>query len=187
MRHALTLVAVWALAAPPASAQPEPAFPLPVWRVEPGLGIGPYRLDLGLEGLLARIGRAGAERMVVDMAEATRRCRPKARGRVLRFTWRQEGLWLTADADTGAVRVLSAFGTSGPFVTDRGVRLGDPADRVQARYGTPPQTVDCDLPRGVRARVLRYTTLGVQFTTFDGPVPHAGRVLEMGVFRLGVF
>lgn len=187
MRHALTLLAVWALVAAPAAAQPEPATPPPVWRVEPGLGIGPYRLELGLEGLLARIGRAGAERTVVDMEGATRGCTVRARGRVLRFTWRQEGLWLTADADTGAVRVLSAFGTSGPFVTDRGVRLGDPVDRVRARYGAPPQTVECPLPRNVRARVLRYTTLGVQFTGFDGPVPYASRVLEMGVFRPGVF
>lgn len=156
-------------------------------RVEPGLGIGPYRLDLGLEGLLARLGRAGAERVVVDMAEATRHCTERAAGRVLRFTWRQEGLWVTADADSGSLRVLAAFGPSGPYRTDLGIRLGDPLERVQRRYGPDAHRVDCQLPRGVQARILRYRALGLQFTAFLGPVPHAGRVFEMGVFRPGRF
>lgn len=191
MRHPLRGVALLAalVAAAPARApaQPEPSPPPPVLRVLPGVGIGPYRLELGLEGLVARLGRAGAERAEVDMAQATRGCSLRASGRVVRFTWRREGLWLTADADTGSVRVLAAFGPAGPFVTDRGVRLGHPLGRAEAAYGPGAQEVDCSLPRGVRARLVRYLTLGIQFTALYGPTPAHGRVFEVGVFRPGTF
>ncbi|MDQ7800195.1 MAG: hypothetical protein QN188_09005 [Armatimonadota bacterium] len=183
----MVAAAVLAGLVPSGSAQPEPPSPTPVLLVDPGRGIGPYRLELGLERILARLGRAGAERAVVDMAQATRDCTVRARGRVVRFTWRPEGLWVTADADTGALRVLAAFGTSGPFVTDRGVRLGTPLDRAERLYGPGAQHVECELPRGLRARVIRYRDLGIQFTGFEGPTPHAGRVWEIGVFRPGVF
>lgn len=168
-------------------AQPEPPAPPPLLQVEPGQGIGPFRLQLGLQGLLALLGRAEAERAVVDMEEATWGCTVRATGRVVRFTWRAKGLWLTADADTGSVRVLAGFGPSGPFLTDRGVRLGDPLEKVQRRYGGGAQRVDCQLPRGVRATILRYRELGVQFVAFHGPTPYAGRVFELGVFRPGLF
>jgi hypothetical protein len=188
VRHALTaaVVAAVALATSAESpAQPEPSPSPPTLRVLPGVGIGPYRLELGVEGLVARLGRAGAERAEVDMEEATRGCTLRASGRVVRFTWRREGLWLTADAQTRAVRVLAAFGPSGPFVTDRGVRLGYPLVRAEALYGPPPQRVDCLLDRGMRARILRYRELGIQFTALYGPTPAHGRVFEVGVFRPG--
>ncbi len=183
----MVAAAVLAGLAPCGSAQPEPPPPIAVLQVDPGRGIGPYRLELGLERILARLGRAGAERAVVDLAQATRGCTVRAQGRVVRFTWRPEGLWVTADADTGAVRVLAAFGTSGPFVTDRGIRLGTPLDRAEQLYGPGAQPVECELPRGVRARILRYRELGIQFTGFEGAPPYAGRVWEIGVFRPGVF
>jgi len=171
----------------PASAQPEPPPVEAVLQVQPGEGIGPYRLHLGLSELVARLGRAGAERHVVDMAEATRDCTERSGGRVLRWVWRQQGLWLTADADTGSVRVLAAFGTSGPYRTDRGVRLGDPLERAERLHGPGGHRVVCRLPRGVQAHILRYRELGLQFTVLFGPVPGAGRVFEIGVFRPGRF
>lgn len=190
MRNPLTLAllvvsvgALWATAA----AQPEPPAVSPVLRVEPGRAVGPFRLDMALHTLVDRIGRAGAERRVVDLGEATRTCTVQAQGRVVRWTWRAQGLWLTADAEDLSVRVLAAFGTSGPFVTDRGVRLGDPLERAQARYGAPDVVVLCSLPRGVTAQILRYRQLGVQFTGLAGAVPQQGRVLEIGIFRPGLF
>ncbi len=190
MRHTLTLLAagavvLWVCARSPA--QPEPSASAPVLRVVPAAGIGPYRLDLGVEGLVARVGRAGAERTEVDMEQATRNCTIRASGRVVRFTWRREGLWLTADAHTLDLRVLAAFGPTGPFLTDRGVRLGQPLERAEALYGPGFQRVECGLERGLRARILRYRQLGIQFTALYGPTPAHGRVFEVGVFRPGTF
>jgi hypothetical protein len=190
VRHPLTAALVAALAllaSTRAEAQPEPGAAPAVLRVLPGVGIGPYRLDLGVEELVARIGRHGAERAEVDMEQATRGCTLRASGRVERFTWRREGLWLTADAKTRAVRVLAAFGLGGPFVTDRGVRLGHPLERAEGLYGPGAQRVECQLERGLRARILRYREFGIQFTALYGPTPAHGRVFEVGVFRPGTF
>lgn len=189
MRHALTMLGLAALVltSSAALAQPEPSPAWTVQRVIPGVGIGPYRLELGLQGLLARLGRWASEQAEVDLGEATRGCTVRTSGRVVRFTWRQEGLWLTADARTGSVRVLAAFGLDGPFVSDRGVRLGQPLDRAEALYGSGVQQVDCQLQHGFRARILRYRELGIQFTALYGPIPASGRVFEVGVFRPGTF
>jgi len=85
------------------------------------------------------------------------------------------------------VRWLAPVGAPGPCVPAAGVRVGPPVDRAGGRYGPGARHVDCELPRGLRARVLRYRELGIQFPGCEGPTPHAGRVWEIGVFKPGVF
>lgn len=155
--------------------------------VRPGEGIGPFRLRLGLEGLLRAIGTEGMERRVVDLAQATRGCTVRQEGLVLRFTWRARGLWLTADASTRRVRVLSAFGGGQGYVTDRGVRLGMPLAVAERTYPEDRVQIRCAVPEaGGQAVVVRYPQLGIQFTAAEGGVLQ-GRIFEMGVFLPGTF
>lgn len=165
----------------------EPTPTAPPMVVHPGEGIGPFHLRFGLEGLLQAIGREGMERRVVDLAQATRGCTVRQEGFVLRFTWRARGLWLTADAKTRRVRVLSAFGVAQGYVTDRGVRLGMPLVAAEQAYPEDRVRIHCEVPeaRG-QVVIVRYPHLGIQFTAAEGGVLQ-GRIFEIGVFLPGTF
>jgi hypothetical protein len=166
---------------------PESTPTAPPMVVHPGEGIGPFRLRLGLEGLLQAIGTEGMERRVMDLAQATRGCTVRQEGFVLRFTWRAMGLWLTADAATRRVRVLSAFGVAQGYVTDRGVRLGMPLAAAERAYPEDRVRIRCAVPeaRG-QAVIVRYPHLGIQFTAAEGGMLQ-GRIFEIGVFLPGTF
>jgi hypothetical protein len=176
-----------ASAAGAAPDEPRPT-PSPTLRIVPGQGIGPYALRSGVDGLIRAIGTEGMERKVVDMAEATRECDRRTTGRVIRFEWRQHGLWMTADEATRSVRVLSAYGTVQRFVTGRGAALASPAEVVPRLYGAGFQRISCRVPRANgTAVILRYADLGIQFTAAYGPTPANGRLFEIGVFVPGTF
>jgi hypothetical protein len=185
---AVVLAATMEYAARAAPEHPQPTTQPPVLRIVPGQGIGPHALRGGLDAILRAIGSDGMERMVVDMAEATRECDRRATGRVIRFQWRHEGLWLTADERSRAVRVLSAYGTLQHFVTDRGVHLGAPSKVIPRLYGSGFQRITCRVPQANgTAVILRYPDLGIQFTAVYGPTLASGRLFEIGVFVPGTF
>ncbi|MDQ7857640.1 MAG: hypothetical protein QN174_01890 [Armatimonadota bacterium] len=185
MRRRVRVIAAaglaFALIGAPALAQPEGpgsgGAPGPGSRVlgdgliVPGQRIGPARLAMTVEQIIAAVGRP-----------PTRDEFP-ADGVVL-YEWREEGLWVSQVAGTGRIRVISVFGTSDRYRTDRGVVLLTPRARIEAVYGRGFRAYDYPA-EGIT--LLRYHALGLQFGIVNqpsNPTIH-GRAFQIGVFRPG--
>jgi hypothetical protein len=178
------LAGVWLtvlLAASVAAAQPEGPgggdAPRPGGRVlgdgliVPGQRIGPVRLTMTVEQIVAAVGRP------------PKRDEFPSDGVVL-YEWREEGLWVSQTAATGRIRVVSVFGTSDRYRTDRGVVLLAPRARIEAAYGTRHQVYDYPADR---ITLIRYHDLGLQFGIVNqpsNPTLHR-RAFQIGIFRPG--
>jgi hypothetical protein len=139
--------------------------------IVPGQRIGPVRLTMTVEQIIAAVGRP-----------PTRDEFP-ADGVVL-YEWREHGLWVSQVARTGRVRVISVFGTSDRYRTERGIVLLTPRSRIEAVYG--PRFRAYDYPAD-RITLLRYHELGLQFGIVNQPSTPTihGRAFQIGVFRPG--
>lgn len=102
---------------------------------------------------------------------------------IILYEWRNEGIWVSLDEDSKAVRLISAFG-SGNYRTDNGVQLLHPESRMVAAYGKEFKRYN--YPED-RVSLVRYVSLGLQFGLVNQPgnaVLH-GRVFTIGVFTPG--
>jgi len=135
--------------------------------IVPGSRIGPLRLGMTIDQIL----RA--------MPPGYRRETFTAEGIIL-YEWRAQGIWVSLDAKTQAVRLISAFGM-GPYTTDRGVRLLQSQGRIRDAYGR--ETRRYDYP-DERVLLVRYVPLGLQFGIVNEP---ANTLLHDRIFTIGIF
>lgn len=138
--------------------------------IVPGRRIGPLRLGMSIEQILQA------------MPSGYRRETFTAEGIIL-YEWRAQGIWVSLDARTQAVRLISAFGM-GPYKTDGGVRLLHPEAKVHEIYGQ--ETRRYSYPEE-RVTLIRYVPLGVQFGLVNQPgnAPLHGRIFTIGIFPPG--
>jgi hypothetical protein len=152
--------------------EPKPGSnPLGDALIVPGQRVGLARLAMTVEQISAAIGRA------------PKRTEFPQEGIVL-HEWRAEGLWVSVSLQTKAIRVISAFGTSDKYRTEKGVNLLHPRSKVEEAYG-----------KGYKEHVytkeeitlLRYHDLGLQFGLVNRPSqgPVHNRIFQIGVFKPG--
>ncbi len=135
--------------------------------IVPGSRIGPLRLRMSIEQILQA------------MPPGYRREIYTAEGIIL-YEWRAQGIWVSLDAKTQAIRVISAFGM-GPYATDRGVRLLQSEARIHDAYGK--ETRRYDYP-DQRVTLIRYVPLGVQFGVVNQP---GNAMVHDRIFTIGIF
>jgi len=132
-----------------------------------GQRVGPARLSMTVDQIIAAIG-----------------IRPKreefAQEGIILYEWRAEGLWVSVSMATKAIRVISAFGTSDKYHTEKGVSLLHPRGKMEAVYGKAfkEYTYAQD-----DITLVRYHDLGLQF----GLVYQPGRPIHHRIFQIGVF
>lgn len=148
--------------------EPKPGSnPLGDGLIVPGQRVGPARLTMTVDQIVTAVG-----------------IRPKrdefAQDGIVLYEWRGEGLWVSVSTSTKAIRVISAFGTSDKYRTDKGVSLLHPRSKVEEVYGKGYK--EYTYPQDEIA-LVRYHDLGLQF----GLVHQPGRPIHNRIFQIGVF
>jgi hypothetical protein len=170
------LTVVLAMAAPQGAASddrpvaPDPTKVLGDGVIVPGQRVGLLRLGMSVDQILHAMPPTYTREVFA------------AEGIVL-YEWRAQGIWVSLDARTQAVRLISAFGFA-PYKTDAGVYLMHPEARMRAAYG--PDARRYDYPDEHLA-VIRYVALGLQFAVVqqpDNPALHS-RIFTIGIFSPG--
>jgi len=136
--------------------------------IVPGQRVGPARLSMTVEQIIAAVGT-----------------RPKrdefpADGIVL-YEWRGEGLWVSQTLASKAIRVISVFGTSDKYKTDKSVSLIHPRSKMEAAYGKGYN--EYSYPED-RITLVRYHDLGLQFGIIHQP---SNPTIHNRIFQIGVF
>lgn len=179
MLTAVVLAAAWAAAGPSTAAPGEggPTEPRPGSQVigdgviVPGQRVGPARLSMTVDQIIEAVG------------SRYKRDEFPAEGIVL-YEWRAEGLWVSQTRATKAVRLISAFGTTDKYHTERGVALMHPRSKMETVYGKNYK--EYQYPED-RITLIRYNDLGLQFGIVNQPSNPAinGRIFQIGVFTPG--
>ncbi|MDQ7829637.1 MAG: hypothetical protein QN122_07305 [Armatimonadota bacterium] len=136
--------------------------------IVPGQRVGTIRLVMSLQQILEAAGE-GYRREVFE-----------EHGIIL-YEWRAKGLWVSLDARTRAVRVISVFGTTDRFRTDKGITLMMPFPRAEAAYGREYRRWLCAEDRIL---LVRYPALGLQFGVVNDP---SKPMIHRRIFQIGVF
>ena len=136
-----------------------------------GQRVGPLRLTMSLQQLIDTIG-------VVYKREEF-----KAE-KIILYEWRAEGIWVSQDLETKALRVISAFGANSKYRTDKGVRLLDPFTKVEGIYGKNYKRWEYQEEKVI---LIRYPALGLQFGLVNDPAQALliGRIFQIGIFKAG--
>ncbi len=136
-----------------------------------GQRIGPLRLTMSIEDVISAVGR-----------------RPKreefASDGIVLYEWRAEGVWVSQSIGTKTIRVISVFGTSDRYRTDRNVSLLQPRSRMEAAYGKGFKAYDYAADR---ITLIRYYDIGLQFGIVNQPsnAPIHNRIFQIGIFKAG--
>lgn len=177
----LAIAAGWrpaALAAPgegvqePNQSGPPPgARPLGDGLIVPGQRIGPVRLNMTPEQIIEAVG-------------APPKREEFAEDGIVLYEWRAQGLWVSQSIATRAVRVISVFGTSDRYKTDKGVGLLYTRGQMETAYGKTYK--EYAYPQD-RITLIRYPDLGLQFGLVNQPGNRAihNRIFQIGVFKPG--
>ncbi len=160
-----------AVAAPGEGGQEEPkpgSRALGDGLIVPGQRIGPVRLTMSIDQILAAVG-----------------ARPKRdefpQEGVILYEWRTEGLWVSQTIATKAIRVISVFGTSDKYHTERGVTLLATRSKMESGYGKGYK--EYDYPED-RITLIRYQDLGLQFGLVNQP---SNPTIHKRIFQIGIF
>ncbi len=139
--------------------------------IVPGQRVGPARLAMTVDQIIAAIGTR------------PKRDEFRADGIVL-YEWRSEGLWVSQSIATKAIRVISAFGTTDKYRTEKGVALVHPRSRMEEAYGKSYK--EYAYPED-RITLIRYPDLGLQFGVVNQPSNFTihNRIFQIGVFKPG--
>ncbi len=139
--------------------------------IVPGQRIGSLRLAMALDQILRAVG------------SHAKREEFKAEGVVL-YEWRTEGIWVSVSAAGKAIRLISVFGTSDQYRTDRGVSLLHPRSKMEEAHGKDFK--EYDYPED-RITLIRYQGLGLQFAIVNQPSNFTihNRIFQIGVFMPG--
>ncbi|MDR7518747.1 MAG: hypothetical protein QN131_10270 [Armatimonadota bacterium] len=187
-RDLLVLVGIGALVmtgapAPSAAAGPNEG---PAWDVPgPGIGgtvlgdglivpgdrIGPVRLTMAIDEIIATVGRQF--RRDVFPQEG-----------IILYEWRSEGLWVSQTIASRAIRVISVFGTSDRYRTEKGVSLLETRARMEAAHGRDYREYRYPADR---ITLIRYHAVGLQFGLVNQPSNAAihHRIFQIGIFKPG--
>ncbi len=136
-----------------------------------GQRIGPIRLGMSVDQILAAV-----------------RTRPKRdefpQDGIILYEWRTEGLWVSQVIATKAIRVISVFGTSDKYHTDKGVGLLEKRTKMESVYGKGYKEYDY---REDRITLIRYHDLGLQFGVVNQPSNPSihNRIFQIGIFKPG--
>lgn len=134
----------------------------------PGQRVGPARLSMTVEQIIAAVGTR------------PKRDEFRADGIVL-YEWRSEGLWVSQTLASNAIRVISVFGTSDKYKTDKGVSLIHPRSKMEAAHGKGYK--EYGYPED-RITLIRYNDLGLQFGIIHQP---SNPTIHNRIFQIGVF
>ncbi len=136
--------------------------------IVPGQRIGPVRLAMSIDQILTAVGT-----------------RPKRdefpQEGVILYEWRTEGLWVSQTITTKAIRVISVFGTSDKYHTDKGVTLLATRAKMESAYGKAYK--EYDYPED-RITLIRYHDLGLQFGLVNQP---SNPTIHNRIFQIGIF
>jgi len=135
--------------------------------IVPGRRVGPLRLAMTIEQILPLMPRHVKREVFSGQ-------------RIILYEWYQQGVWVSLDEGTKAVRLLSVFG-SAPYKTDKGVQLLHAESRMREVYGK--ETKRYEYPED-RLTLVRYVPLGLQFGLVNQP---SNRMLHGRIFTIGVF
>lgn len=135
--------------------------------IVPGYRIGPLRLGMSIEQILQAM--PPGYRREVFTTEG-----------IILYEWRAVGIWVSLDAGTQAVRLISTFGM-GPYTTDRGVRLLQSEAKIHDVYGKETRRYDYSDERVI---LIRYVPLGLQFGVVNEP---GNALLHDRIFTIGIF
>lgn len=135
--------------------------------IVPGQRVGSLRLSMSIEQILPLMPRTVKREVFSGQ-------------RIILYEWYQQGVWVSLDEATKAVRLLSVFG-SAPYKTDKGVQLLHAESRMHKVYGK--ETKRYEYPED-RLTLVRYVPLGLQFGLVNQP---SNRVLHGRIFTIGIF
>lgn len=135
--------------------------------IVPGQRVGPLRLSMNIEQILPLMPRSVKREVFSGQ-------------RIILYEWYQQGVWVSLDEATKAVRLLSVFG-SAPYKTDKGVQLLHAESKMRGVYGQ--ETKRYEYPED-RLTLVRYVPLGLQFGLVNQP---SNRVLHGRIFTIGIF
>jgi hypothetical protein len=137
----------------------------------PGQRVGPIRLGMSIDQILASVGTP------------PKRDEFSQEGVIL-YEWRAEGLWVSQTMATKAIRVISVFGASGKYHTDKGVALLNTRARMESVYGKGFK--EYDYPED-KITLIRYNDLGLQFGIVNQPSNAAihNRIFQIGIYKPG--
>ena len=152
--------------------EPKPgSSPLGDGLIVAGQRVGPARLSMTVDQIIAAVGK-----------------NPKRdefpQDGIILYEWRAEGLWVSVSTATKAIRVISAFGTSDKYRTEKGVNLLHPRSKMEQVYGKNYK--EYNYPKD-EITLIRYHDLGLQFGLVNKPgqgVIH-NRIFQIGVFKPG--
>jgi len=139
--------------------------------IVPGQRVGPVRMSMSM-------------RQIIDvLGEETRREEFKAE-KIILYEWRREGIWVSLDMTTKAIRVISAFGANGNYRTDKGVALLHSFTRAETVYGKEYKRWEFPKEKVI---LVRYTAMGLQFGLVNDPAQRLliGRIFQIGIFKPG--
>lgn len=139
--------------------------------IVPGQRIGSLRLTMTIDQILRAVGpppkreEFGPEKVVL-------------------YEWRTEGVWVSQSAASKAIRLISVFGTSDQYRTDKGVSLLHPRSKMEDAHGKGYK--EYDYPED-RITLIRYQGLGLQFGIVNQPSNFTvhNRIFQIGVFKPG--
>ncbi|MDQ7849488.1 MAG: hypothetical protein QN152_00305 [Armatimonadota bacterium] len=139
-------------------------------RIVAGERVGGVRLAMPLNQITALLG--GNYKVEEFAAE-----------KIVLYEWRSQGFWVSLDAGTRAIRVISVFGPNFAFRTDRGITLLDPWDKAEAAHGKSYRRWEF---REEKTVLIRYPA-GLQFGVVNDPGQRLihGRIFQIGVFPPG--
>lgn len=138
--------------------------------VVPGERVGPLRLGMTLAQLI-RAMPSGYKRDVFEKEN------------IIVFEWRKEGVWVSIDGQSRAVRLISVFG-AGAYKTDKGLALLNTESKMESLYGRDYKRYEYP---DDRITLVRYVPLGLHFGIVNYPSQRAihGRIFTIGIFTPG--
>lgn len=139
--------------------------------IVPGLRVGPLRLTMSVQQIIDAVG--------------TRHKRDEFKDeKIILYEWRAEGIWVSLDLDSKALRVISAFGPNWKYRTDKGVSLMETFAKAESVYGQGYKRWEFGEEKII---LVRYPDLGLQFGIVNDPGQRLlhGRIFQIGVFRPG--
>lgn len=138
--------------------------------VVPGERIGPLRLGMSIAQMI-RAMPSGYKRDVFEKEN------------IILYEWRKEGVWVSIDGQSRAIRLISVFG-AGAYKTDKGLALLHTESKMESVYGRDYKRYEYP---DDRITLVRYVPLGLHFGIANYPSQRAihGRIFTIGIFTPG--
>lgn len=168
----LVLSALPVLAAPnePSTVEPTAGPIVADGLIVPGQRIGGVRLAMPLADILRLLGRGyKVEEFKTE--------------KIILYEWRSQGFWVSLDAATKTIRVISIFPPNGFFHTDKGIVLLNPWPKAEAAHGKDYKRWEF---REEKTILIRYPA-GLQFGVVNDPSQSLinARIFQIGIFKPG--